>query len=453
MNKKILNKKILLITYHFPPSLAVGGFRMKGFSKHLPQNGWEPYVLTIRENLSENNDDSSLESINRIRIYRTGTSPALIDIYIYLKLLIKRILRRSISPVVIEQNQIFSEEQTLPKESIVERWKRYFNSVFITLPDKERNWIIPAVFKAVQLIKQEKIRYILTSSPPHSVQIIGLILKKIVPVKWIVDFRDPWMTPFARNLKPNSQLSSRIERWLEKKVIKNADLILTTTPMLKNEFINKYRTLSKENFACYPNGFDEEMFFELHDIEENDIFTIAYTGSTYLGRSPEPIFKAVKELIKEKKLHTDQIKIHFVGNCQYINGHLTTEVASGYGLDTIVKITDYIPRVESLKIVKKSHLALLIAMDQPYQIPAKVFEYLGAGVRILALTQNGSTSDLINATESGKAIDPSDINGIKDFIYKEFLNNSKKDHNAQQKYEQYNRKNIVSDLANHINRI
>ena len=261
------------------------------------------------------------------------------------------------------------------------------------------------------------------------------------------------MTPFARNLKPNSQLSYRIERWIEKKVIKNADLVLTTTPMLNKEFQKKYHTFLKEKFVCYPNGFDEEMFFELNNAPKNDIFTIAYTGSTYLGRSPEPIFKAIKELIEEKKLRAEQIRIQLVGNCKYTDGQLTSEVASFYGLDTIVKISGYIPRNEALKIIQKSHIALVIAIDQPYQIPAKVFEYLGVRTRILALTQKGATYDLIETTKSGKALDPSDINGIKNFIYKEFLNKTKNDSSAKNNYEQYNRKNIVRDMANHLNRI
>ena len=453
MNDKILNKKILLITYHFPPSLAVGGFRIKGFSRHLPQNGWEPYVLTIRENLSENNDDSSLEGINSIRVFRTGTLPALIDVYICFKFLIKRILRRNAKTVNIEQNQTFIKKETLRNESLFEKWKRYFNSVVITLPDKERNWIIPAVFKATQLIKQEEIQYILTSSPPHSVQIIGLILKKLTHIKWIVDFRDPWMTPYAKYLKPNSQLSYRIERWIEKKVVRNADLVLTTTPMLKNAFIKKYHTLSKEKFACYSNGFDEEIFVESSKLKKNDIFTIVYIGSIYFGRSPEPLFKAIKELIKEKKLRAEQIRIDLVGNCQYINDQLTSEVAAFYGLGTIVNISGYISRSEALKIVQKSHVALLMAIDQPYQIPAKVFEYLGGGTRILALTQKGATSDLVEVTKSGKAIDPSNIDGIKNFIYKEFLNAEKNVNNSGNNYDQYNRRNIVRDLANHLNQI
>ena len=166
-------KKILLITYHFPPSLAVGGFRLKGIAKHLPQNEWEPYVLTIRENLSDNNDDSSLKDIENIKIFRSGTLPTLIDAYICLKLFVKRILRRRSIHADIEQSQILTEKVTYSNESLLEKWKRYFNSVFITLPDKERNWIIPAVFNACRMIKHHKIQYIITSSPPHSVQIIG----------------------------------------------------------------------------------------------------------------------------------------------------------------------------------------------------------------------------------------------------------------------------------------
>ncbi len=449
MIDKKTKKKILLISYHFPPSLAVGGFRIAGFAEKLPLNGWEPSVLTIKEKYLDNIDITNSVCLKNIKIFRTIMFPAFRDIYLpFKRLIISSLSGRKISSKEMEHQYIISSRSVTAHESIIQRLKRYFISLFITLPDAERNWIIPATITAIREIKQKKISFILTSSPPHSVHIIGLMIKIIMPhIQWIADFRDPWMTPFSKENYLTSSLSNRIEKYLERSIIKKADLVLTTTDLLAAKFKNEYSRYSKSKIKCFPNGFDEDKFKKLNKITKSKPFTISYTGSFYLGRSPEPLFQALYELIKEQRLRPHNICVQLVGNCQYTDGRLTLQVASAYGLDSVVKIIDYIPHDEALKIIKKSHIALLLAPNQPYQIPAKVYDYMGTGTKILALTGEGATAYVINATGTGKAIDPDDIQGIKDYVYDSARNTHNQENSEGVVCDRYNRKNIVKDLA------
>lgn len=455
MINKETNKKILLISYHFLPSLAVGGFRIAGFAEKLLLYGWDPYVLTIKEKYIDNIDIANSAHLKTVKIFRTNVFPTFLDVYLLVKRLIFSVLsRKKVSLKEMGQQYAASPKSVSVYEGLIHKLKRYFISLFLTLPDVERAWIIPATLTAIREIKNEKINCILTSSPPHSVHIIGLMIKKIVPkIRWIADFRDPWMTPFSKGLYLTCSLSNRIERRLEHSVIKNADLVLTTTDLLANKFKHEYKMYPKTKFKCLPNGFDEDTFKELKKIKKNKAFTISYTGSIYLGRSPEPLFKALYELVNEKLLSLHNISIQLVGNCQYIDGRPTPRVASEYGLDSVVKIIDYVPYNKALEIIKKSHVALLLAPNQPYQIPAKAYDYIGAATEILALTKDGATADLINSTGTGKAIDPADIQGIKNYIHDLAVNEKKSVKDREEVCNQYNRGNIVRTLSQELDRI
>ncbi len=444
MSDKHADKKILLITYHFPPSLAVGGLRMAGFVKYLPIYGWKPYVLTLDEKYIENKDSSYLSELEHIEITRARIFPSLRDSYLFIK--------KGFQKKTTQQNLIKTGDNS-SSEGLTRKLKRYFISLFITLPDTERNWILPAIIKAFREIKNEKINVILTSGPPNSVHIIGLVINMLTNIHWIADFRDPWMTPFSKVLYLTSRLSNLIEQGLERKIFTNADLVLATTEKLTHKFKKEYNDLPHTRIKFLPNGFDQENFSGLNNSRKYETFTISYTGSIYFSRSPEPLFCAIKELIAENRLKLADLRIKLIGSCQFIGGRLTSDVVFSYGLDTVVEISDYMPYKKALEVIKKSHVALLLATNQPYQIPAKVYDYMGTGTKILALTTEGATADVINSTGIGKAIDPDDIQGIKDYVYDLALNKQNSKNDGGTCCNQYIRANIVKDLAHELDRI
>ena len=416
---------------------------MSGFAKYLPAFGWKPYVLTIKEKYIEKLDNSNLEHLDDVQIFRTRKSPSLLEEFVkIMKVFKKKSTGDHKAPERVERLH-FMSEYVPSLETPTQKLKRLVYSLLLSLPDYEKNWIIPACQRGLRLIKDKGLRYILTSSPPHSAHLVGLILKKLTHVRWIADFRDPWMTPFSKGLYYTSAFSNRIERFLEREVVRKADLVLCNTELLCEMFKTKFTGVSKRKFICLPNGFDDEVFSNLRSIEKYETFTLCYTGTIYLGRTPEPVFQALQELDKEKGLRLRDIRIKLVGNCRYLDARLTSEVVSSYGLDSVVEIIDHVPYSRSLEIIRKSHLALLLASDQPYQIPAKVYDYIGAGTRILALTEEGATANLINGTGSGMAIDPTDIQGIKGYIRRciQNVNDLRKDEaNA---YIHFDRKAII----------
>jgi glycosyltransferase involved in cell wall biosynthesis len=445
-------KKMLLISYHFPPSAAVGGLRTAGFAKYLPAFGWAPVVLTIRHKKDAQNW-AGLPNSTDVDIHRIGPLPTVLEGYAKLKRAVAEATGADRGNPQPYEHRNFMQQSRGNFEGLTTKLKRYAFSLFFSLPDFERNWIVPAVLKGYRLIKDMGIGCILTSSPPHSVHLVGLILKKLLPVRWIADFRDPWMTPFAKGLYFTCDLSNAIERSLERKVIKEADGVLCNTQALYDIFQSEFGPASGAEFSCLTNGFDPDAFAPFQNITKYDIFTICYTGTLYLGRTPEPVFKALKELRDEKRLKPGAVKIKLVGNCRNSGGRSTMEVASAYGLGDAVEIIDQVPYSQSLEIIRKSHLALLLSSGQPYQIPAKVYDYIGSGTGILALTEEGATEKLVRGLKNGKVVNADDVNGIKNAIIS-FMNLANGlDRAAEIDGSPFNRKVITGSLAQALEHI
>ena len=447
-----LHRKVLIISYHFPPSLAVGGHRLAGFARYLTDYGWEPHVLTIREELIEKKDPSTLNGLNNITIYRTGRLLDISDLYISFKEIYYSIKngRKVTRDELIEIFQI-SKNETPQKTSRNKRFKDYILSLFVTMPDKERNWVLPALNRAAHIIKENRYSCILTSSPPYSVHFIGYILKILYNIGWVADFRDPWMTPLGKKLYPTTPLSNRIELKIEKMIIEKADLVVGNTEPLIDEMVSKFRKLPEKKFVYLSNGYDAASFHLRSKTDKYEKFTICYTGTLYLGRSPEPIFKALQEIQATGEYDIRRIQLLLVGNCNLINGVRTSELISSYRLASVVKVIGPIPHNDALEIICKSHLALLLAPDQPFQIPGKIFEYIGAGTKILAIAGKGATADLIDKNGFGKVFSPCDVEGIKGFILQSVSRCSLMNlQNSNRLVEKYNRKYLVGKLAKYL---
>ncbi len=450
------NKKILFISYHFPPSSAVGGMRIANFVKYLPSYGWNSYVLTIKNTSIKEEDKSGLNGIKAERIFRTGEFPRVFTrTYTKLKEAYVSLLNRKSYDAhqTIAPNCQINDNFSL-SETLSHKLKRWIVS-FLTLPDGERNWIFPAVFRAVREIKRNNILCILTSGPPHSVHLIGLLVKAITGVKWVADYRDPWIVIGTKRCFSTCTLSVNIERWLEKQVVEKADLILSTTERLCSTFKEIYKkTQSPDKFLHISNGFDKELFQKIGHCQKYPRFTITYAGTLYYVRTPEPVFDALRQLIVEAKVSPQNICVKLVGNCDHVNGYPIAKMIQSYNLNSVVEVLEPVPYAKALEIIKQSHLALLLAPAQPFQIPAKVFDYLGLGTRILALTEEGATWDLVASTGSGSSFYPTDITGIKEFIYRSISNGDYRESADVAKIQnQFDRKLITKDLAHHLDRI
>jgi glycosyltransferase involved in cell wall biosynthesis len=410
-------RKILLISYHFPPSTEVGGLRIANFARRLPRFGWTPYVLTVKDKYLQAVDPERLNDVRDVRIFKAGQTPTLSQAYLACKRATMRLLRKPDGRADIAYtNPPGRLKPGGEGEPLSMRLRRYVLS-FLSLPDAQRNWLVPAVIEAVRAIRREKIECIMTSCPPYSAHLVGLLVKWTTGIRWwVADFRDPWMTTGAKSLSPTCSASLGIERWMERAVIRNADRVVTNTERLCEGLKNANGSSPKERFVCITNGFDREFFSGFTHLQKYGIFTITYAGSFYFGRTPEPVFRAIRDLVQEGAVTRHDIRVRLVGHCQSIEGRPTDGLIEHYGVRDVVEVLDPVSYNKAIEMIRQSHLALLLAPNQPYQIPAKIYDYMGAGTRVLAIAGAGATADLIRNTGIGGVFDPSDVAGIKGFI-------------------------------------
>lgn len=387
------NKKILFIAYYYYPNTAIGAVRSDKFVKYLPELGWDPSIVTIKKKYIGNR--SELKTDIKTKIYRTGKLYTFDDFYLILKSIFSR-KRKNTNQNSNKQSFLTDFNEDSANVSSVPLWKKFVN-LLSSIPDGDMGWIIPAALKAILVMRRDKINVLYSSGPPHTCHVTALLVKKITRCKWVVDFRDPWST-VRKSDNIDSSLFRWMERFFEKAVIKNADMVISTTKELQNIFENLYPHINKEKYFTVYNGFDDvEMPVIKQEININRV-QFLYAGNLYRGRDPSFFIEAIGSIIEEDKLNQTNISLDFYGGFA-IESKKIREVIGKYSLEEIVNFNQPVVREEYLKMISMAEVLILIQAPNPDTaalIPGKTFEYLATGNHILALVSSGATANILS---------------------------------------------------------
>lgn len=379
--------------------MGMGGTqRSAKFVKYLPEFGWEPWVVTVKDVHYYAHDPSLLQEVRDRQIFRTESWDPL--------RVIARFMRRASEP---EANRPISN----PRKSRFFNWLNRTIGSWIFIPDSKILWLPFAVKTAFELIHTHKIAVIFTTSPPHSAHLGGLILKLITGLPWVADFRDDWTGGESQPCP--SWLHRFINRLMEKWVLRSADRIIGMCDHLTNSLRLKSGYSSRARFVTIMNGYDREDFVGLEQIQLNDRFTICHSGSISRVSDPEPFLRAVQSALHQSPDLHDQIKIQFFGIDLF--GRLT-QLARTLGLEHIVSSAQYLPHREALRAIMQSHLLLLTIIKRTKEeiITGKLFEYLASGKPILLISSEGEVANLIRSLHRGKVVNPDNISEIQQAI-------------------------------------
>jgi len=444
-------KKVLIITYHFPPDAEVGGLRVQKFAKYLPLYGWEPLILSVDEKYYPLKDAERNHSIN-CEVFRTKVFWSPREAYLKMKGLFQSISGKAKNTQQATVESVGEGSVELMDRS-VSGLKRFILSL-LWLPDDRTGWIVPAVINGFKLIKKYNIKTVVTTSPPHSVQIIGLLLKKILHFRWVVDFRDPWSLQLRDELK----FSCRIERWIEKKVIGNADVVLTTSEVINRDYIKAYPVLFAKKFIYIPNGFDLEDFNLVRsklDRKEGK-FIISYLGEFYQRRTPEVFLRATSDLLKNGMISVEKLQLKFIGKVRYFGTKSLEDLISELKLSFVTEIIDHVRYLKAIEYMLKSSV-LLIFSPQPWALTTKVFEYIATGAYIIAFTPPGALADLVNKYPRGIVVALDDVEEAKKAIMFCYDNFRKLDGNEEHEpletediLRDFDRKNLTKQLSQYL---
>jgi len=421
--------KVLIITYYWPPSGGAGVQRWLKFAKYLPSTGWFPVVLTVKPEYAAYpfKDDSLTDEIPvDVEVRKTKATN-------YFSLYSK------------DQSKIpsggFANNPGKGLKNTISRFLR--GNLFI--PDPRRGWNRYAVREASRLIEEEDITHVITTSPPHSTQLIGLRLKKKYPhIKWIADLRDAWTDIYYYDHFYPTAVAKSIDNYYEKSVIQGADKIITVGNNLSQVFSSKADWVTSK-FAVLPNGFDEEDFEGISSISP-ERFTITYVGTLSDIYPTDSLFKALGELEKEGK----DFVIRFVGS-------LPPETKEKIEKQVSSEKTEFIPYTEhpnAIRLMASSSVLVIIIPETKESrsiTPGKVFEYIAMQKPVLYIgPEDGDAAFHLRHCGYKGIFNPEE----SDRIF-EFLNKMSEDRNKihHLHHLEYSRRTLTNDLGNILNQI
>ncbi len=400
----------MMITPSIPPYAGSGVYRNLRFIRHLDRRGWDVSVLSIREKSIRDNlpcDPMLLQEIpNTVHLERTHASRFL-DAFLR--------LRNGVTKTHTgESNNSKKFTKEISKTQELDshyQGVKDFISTLLRFPDAEIGWVPWAILRGMKTCKKKKIDVLYTSGPPHSCHLVGWALQNLTGLPWVADFRDPWTRQGWIEEAIKSTWHHRWKMNLELRVIRSANRVILNTNEMRDDFSTFYSGIPSEKFIAIYNGFSPEDVLESSNVPKNDkVFSVTHVGSFYKKRTPLEFLRALSSLIGEKKIALDQINIRLIGRCD-IDG--VQEEIDGLGLTSCVELIPWVTHEESLRAIAHSDLVLLIQPGTSLQIPGKIFEYIMHKKNILALADNGATSNIVRNYDLGFVAKPMDIPSIK----------------------------------------
>ena len=370
--------KVLLVTLYFPPAGGGGVQRPLKFATHLPALGIETHVLAP-DNPKWIHIDEELRAPTQAWVHRIR--------YVGPK------GRRPSEELHGKQglDRVLTQASLLPRRLIV--------------PDEAATWNLTAIPAALRIARAEKIDVVITTSPPGSVHLAGVAVKRTLGIPWIADLRDSLLAHQDRRADTFAvRVKSRTVRVVAREVARRADAIVTAFDSIAEEM----RTLSPiGRVVTIPNGSDFDDFDGL-PYTPSERFRITHTGAFFGQRDPKPFLRALAES------GLGDVVVRFVGGFRAADRDFAESIGVGGRVETI----PFVPRRRSLELQRDSEALLLIAAPAGGRgtgvIPGKVFEYVAAGRPILAaVPPGGAAAQLIEDIGAGVVAASDDVGALR----------------------------------------
>ena len=425
-------KKVLFLTYYFPPSGGPGVQRSLKFSKYLLDFGWQPTIVTVRpEHASYPDLDPALsgEIPTSVQVERTSAW----DPYA----LYAAMLQQEKQDIV---SVGFLGEADMNTRQRLARWVRA--NVF--LPDARVGWVPFAAARGNALLQREQFDAILTTGPPHSTHLAGLILRIIHKIPWIADLRDPWTEVSYYADLPISDVSRRIDAWLERRVLETASSVVAVSESMGRQLLASTRT----PIEIIQNGFDPQDFPEARPEPSKDRFVIRHVGNLTESQNPRVLWQALDELRASETM--PELQLSFVGN---VEPAVLASVRE-FGLDDFIEVQPYLPHDAAILRMRKSTLLLLCinrVVGAKAIVTGKLYEYIAAGRPVLGVgPADGDAARIIGESSAGQMFDFDDVAAVKAYLrayYKRWKQGSTIEGVPWNRAMRYSRKENTKRLA------
>ena len=412
---RVGGRRLLLVSYHFPPDSNVGALRWEMLLRHAAKRGWSADVLMMETSDTQPLEKSRLAQLppgTRLYAVRLPTQPLITLLRTWYDLVPSA--RRTSAPA----SELSKEQQTPANTSSVRL--PFFDRVKRILLARSyyrqwRRWAARTARFGIVLSRATEYEFVISSGPPHMAHEAGRRIAAATSLKLITDFRDPWtsddVTPPSVNRKAWNALSNRYER----RALEASTLIVANTLSAERFTKAKYPELS-DKVITIMNGADPHPGVPA---DPDPRFTIAYAGSLYGGRYPQPLFRAVRRVVDRLGLKSTDLLVHFVGVDEPQREPLV-QMASGEGIGPFFLCETWRPRSEAMALLDRASILVLLPQVHIHSVPAKLFEYMQRPVRVLVLSEpDTAVAELLKTTDADVVM-PDDVEAIADVIERRF---------------------------------
>jgi glycosyltransferase involved in cell wall biosynthesis len=410
-------RRVLVIAHYFPP-LAMGGVqRIAKFCKYLPDYGWEPLVVTSVPGSYFARDSSMNRELEGIRVFRS----------------------KSLVPMAVGMGESY------------ETWRRRLKRLgaWVLLPDVRVLWSPGALLVGQGVLSRYSVDCILATAPPYSSLLAARLLSIKSGLPLAVDLRDAWVDdPFASF---PTTLHRALAVLLERFVVSGSAKVISINQQIVNG-LQKRHDLDWTRFQVVNQGFDPEDFEQ--KVEQTSRFTICYAGSLVRTRRPDDLFRAISDLVSEKKIDRMLLEVDMVGFCPQVY----KRSAERLGVDDVVKFRGYLPHRDSVRHLLRANVLWLYvdASEGETVLTGKLAEYIGSGRMVIAsVPERGAAASLVRDTGAGLVVRPGDVEGLKGALMVAYSKWRAREEllGARHNVGNYDRRRLAGELADILTQI
>ena len=434
-------KRLLIITYYWPPAGGSGVQRWLKFVKYLAKNNFHCIVYTPENPEMPVIDNSLLKDLpdENLQVLKTK----IFEPYTAYKVLTGKSKKEKITVSFLKEHS--------SKTSFAEKLSKWIRgNCFI--PDAKMFWIKPSVRFLSNYLKHHQVDLIISTGPPHSMHLIALHLKNKFPnIPWIADFRDPWTNIDFLNDLYLTHCAKKKHQYLEKKVVQTADAVISISPTLTKE-LQLLDNCHSEKFYTLTNGFDVDdyKYLQQNMNDNSESFILTYAGLIPPNRNPKVLWQALYLLAKENKLPT-HFKVQLIGKVDAS----VKESIQPLNIEQYIEFIDYLPHSDVLIKEDQANALLLIINEAPNSkgiLTGKIFEYLALQKPILAIApKDGDAAKIIYQTKAGIVVEHHQVNEMKNALLQ--LIEGKISPPSKSNVLQYSRENLTKQLIEIINKL
>lgn len=430
-------KKVLIITYYWPPSGGAGVQRWLKFVKYLREFGWEPVVYTPENPEPPDFDETLLADVpeNLTVIKRPVWEP-----YSFYKRFTGQKKTSRISHGFLKEDK---------KQGFAEKIAVWIRGNFF-IPDARCFWIRPSVKFLSHYLRKNPVDAIVSSGPPHSMHMIALGLKKKFDIPWLADFRDPWTEIDFFDKLRLSKPARKKHKKLERAVLTSADVVVT----IGNHLAERLQMLGAQKVVVIPNGYDEDDFHFL-PVEIGSTFSITHVGSLNKDRNPENLWKSIARICNRNEEINQKLRLQLIGKVDYS----LKESLAKFGIEKRTEILPYLPHQEALKLAAASSVLLLIINQTPNQqgiLTGKVFEYIAMQRPVLCIGPvDGEAAGILSLCNSGETFGYNEEKALENWIIQVFKDykGENQAYMGNKNASRFSRINQTAALAQALNRV